>query len=217
MESAPSPPSMSVDVRAGTAVGAMWVHDDPATAATHLRVGTSRGGDAAGRPTSYVTLDSANNVAGVAALSAATLSAATLVAARCAFEIPHPTRPSTTLAHGAVHAPRCDLIYRGTKRLVAGRAAVDIDAECTRALACAMTPGTFAALCADDAAVFLQNTDGFDRVRGRVAGATLTIECERATCEDAISWMVVAERKDAAVQSWDRAASGRLVTERYVI
>mgnify|MGYP003652844661 CR=1 FL=1 len=72
--------------------------------------------------------------------------------------------------------------------LVAGRATVNID-EVT-----GMTEGTFEALCGD-VQCLTSNETGFDQVRGTVLANILAIECESAS-SDAVSWMVIGERKD---------------------
>lgn len=131
------------------------------------------------------------------------------------FDIPHPLHPGTNrrLVHSFVEGPRCDLIYRGIARLQQGRCVVDLNKECVHSPESVMEDGTFEALCANPQ-YYLQNMDGFDRVRATISGATLTIVCENPTSMDQISWMVVAERKDANVKKWERTnADGFLITE----
>ena len=131
------------------------------------------------------------------------------------FDIEHPLYPNTQkrLCHSFVEGPRCDLIYRGSKTLVAGQAIIDINKECTFRPEDAMDHGTFEALCANPD-VFLQNRTGFARVIGSVTAGTLTITCESASSSDTISWMVVAERKDSFIKKWERTdVDGYLITQ----
>ena len=130
------------------------------------------------------------------------------------FDIAHPLHPDTNkrLVHSFIEGPRCDLIYRGKTTLVDGSAVVNIDKECTHSPECAMDDGTFEALC-DNPQVFLQNNKTFDRVRGVVSGATLTITCESQAAVE-IEWMVIAERADPFIKQWDRTnPDGYLVTQ----
>ncbi len=130
------------------------------------------------------------------------------------FDIGHPLYPDTNkrLVHSFIEGPRCDLIYRGKTTLVNGTAVVNIDKECTQSPECAMDEGTFEALC-DNPQIFLQNNQTFDRVRGVIAGATLTITCETPAAVE-IEWMVIAERADPFIKQWDRTnPDGYLVTQ----
>ena len=107
------------------------------------------------------------------------------------FKIDHPL-PALNETHNLIHSfiegPQADLIYRGTADLVDGSATVDLD-EAAR-----MTAGTWVLLCRD-AQCYTTNETGWHHVRGTVSGSTLTIDCEEE-CDDTVSWMVVAERKD---------------------
>ena len=111
------------------------------------------------------------------------------------FKIDHPL-PAKTDTHHLVHSfaesPETLLIYRGTVDLVDGTAEVDLDT------AAGMTSGTWILLCRDEQC-FTSNETGWFHVRGSVAGSTLTIDCEEATCTDTVSWMVVANRKDTHI------------------
>ena len=130
------------------------------------------------------------------------------------FDIEHPLYISTNkrLVHSFIEGPRCDLIYRGKTTLVDGSAVVNIDKECTQSPECAMDEGTFEALC-DNPQVFLQNNKTFDRVRGVVMGATLTITCESQAAVE-IEWMVIAERADPFIKQWNRTnPDGYLITQ----
>lgn len=113
------------------------------------------------------------------------------------FLIDHPTDPyNRNLRHGFVEAPRYDLIYRGTVRLVNGRATVDIDAASN------MSTGTFAALTTNAVVTSLQNQDGFARLKpDAINGGTFEIICEDENCTDRVSWVVIAERNDPFVKS----------------
>jgi hypothetical protein len=131
------------------------------------------------------------------------------------FDIAHPLYPETSkrLVHSFIEGPRCDLIYRGRTSLVNGSAVVNIDKECTHSPECAMDEGTFEALCGN-AECFLQNKSGFGRVIGSISGATLTITAEHADCNDMIVWMVIAERIDPFIKTWDRTnPDGYLITQ----
>jgi len=117
------------------------------------------------------------------------------------------------LVHSCIEGPRIDLIYRGTKTLVAGQAIIDINRECTYRPENAMDHGTFEALCANPQ-FFLQNMSGFARITGSITSGTLTITSEDPTSMDTISWMVVAERKDVHVlDAAHTDADGYLITQ----
>ena len=115
------------------------------------------------------------------------------------FQIPHPILPNTDLVHSFIEGPRADLIYRGRKRLVGGIATVDLNRESTSNGA-TMVAGTFEALCAHPQ-VFVTNNETWDRVRGSVDGAILTVIAESPTADCWIDWMVVAERKDTTIKT----------------
>jgi hypothetical protein len=112
-----------------------------------------------------------------------------------AFNIEHPVLENERLVHSCIEGPRIDLIYRGTVKLVDGTARVNIDSDSTTY---PMTQGTFVGLCIN-AQYFLQNSDSFDRVIGKLDGNILKITCENKSSTDVISWMVIAERCDAAL------------------
>jgi hypothetical protein len=129
------------------------------------------------------------------------------------FDIIHPLNSQKRLIHSFVEAPRTDLIYRNRVQLVNGRATVNIDTDSTENGE-QMTPGTFEALCRNPQ-IYLQNNESWDKVRGSIQGATLTIECESATSNVWIDWLVIAERKDKVIQDWDRTnKDGYLILER---
>ncbi len=128
------------------------------------------------------------------------------------FLIDHPLDPfNRNLRHGFVEAPRYDLIYRGTVQLENGRATVDIDAASN------MTSGTFTALTTNAVVTSLQNQDGFARLKpGPIGGGSFEIICEDETCNDLVSWVVIAERNDPFVKSdldQNTDGDGRFVPE----
>jgi hypothetical protein len=127
------------------------------------------------------------------------------------FTIKHPIDPSKKLIHASVEAPRSDLAYSGTVRLVQGRAVVDIDtASCPNS---PMTKGTFEALTRNPR-VYLQNNDGWTSVKGKVVGGKLEIEAQNRGSSDEIHWLVMAERKDEGiVKSMTTNDDGYLMTE----
>ena len=61
--------------------------------------------------------------------------------------------------------PRCDLIYRGTVRLINGTAIVNLDKDCVHKPESSIDEGTFIALCANHVK-YLHNNESFDRVIG---------------------------------------------------
>ena len=129
------------------------------------------------------------------------------------FKIDHPVLADKKLVHASIEGPRCDLVYRGSVKLQNGTSTIDIERDCVSNPECAMSPGTFDALCRN-VAFYLQNQDSFDRVRGSVSGATLTIVCENEQSCDTVYWMVVGERNDYAIRHSDTTNSdGYLVTE----
>jgi hypothetical protein len=132
------------------------------------------------------------------------------------FDIQHPLYSIDTnkrLYHAAIEGPRADLIYRGVTVLVNGFATVNIDRECTYLPECAMTQGTFWALCVNPQ-VFLQNNDSFDRVIGTIENGVIRITCENPLSNAKINWMVIGERHDKDVNISGRTNDdGFLITE----
>ena len=114
------------------------------------------------------------------------------------FNIIHPLSDSKRLVFCAIEGPRCDLIYRGRVALTNGTTTVHLDTQSTADGTNGMTPGTFSAL-ARNPQVYLQNNDTFDAVKGTVQGGTLTIRSANPDATATIDWMVMAERKDAAM------------------
>ena len=165
---------LNIDSNAdGTAEAFLWGKD---------RTGTSGG-------TQLMSLTEAGALAVSGALSKGSGS----------FLIDHPLpalADTHRLVHSFIEGPRADLIYRATVDLVDGSATVDLD------VAAGMSVGTWVLLCRDEQ-VFTTNETGWFHVRGSVAGSTLTIDCEEATCTDTVSWMVVAERQDQHILDTD--------------
>ena len=118
------------------------------------------------------------------------------------------------LFRSSIEGPRCDLVYRGRKALVNGMCVVDLNKESTHRLESAMDDGTFEALCANPV-WYIQNNQTFDRVKGNLSGALLTIECENPESDVAVEWMVIAERKDESIKQCGHTDSnGYLITQR---
>ena len=126
------------------------------------------------------------------------------------FRIPHPLSSLTgtkDLVHAAVEGPRADLIYRDKVDLVGGTATINIDTVA------GMTEGTFAVL-TKNAQCFTTNETGWTNVKGSISGNELTITAQDNSCTDTISWMVVAQRKDANIISASATDSnGDLILE----
>jgi hypothetical protein len=129
------------------------------------------------------------------------------------FDIKHPTLLEKRLVHSFIEGPRCDLIYRGTKKLVDGKVDINLDKECTNKIENSMTEGTFITLCVNPVK-YLHNNSSFSRVIGSISGNILTITCEDPQSSDTIDWMVIAERKDTFIKEWNRTdGDGELITE----
>jgi hypothetical protein len=111
------------------------------------------------------------------------------------FEIDHPLDPANKdLRHAFAESPRFLLIYDGEATLAAGQAVVDIDQSS------GMSNGTFAAL-TRKARVFLQNKDGFTRVKhSPIVNGQFTIIAEDSNCEDTVAWSVQCERQDVYIR-----------------
>jgi hypothetical protein len=126
------------------------------------------------------------------------------------FRIDHPLpekEATHQLVHSFIEGPQIDLIYRGKAKLVNGTAQINIDEKF------GMTAGTFVALCRDTQC-FTSNEEGWHCVRGSVADAVLTIECEDATCTDTVSWMVIGERHDKHIMNTDWTdENGKIILE----
>lgn len=109
------------------------------------------------------------------------------------FRIQHPVLPEKDLVHCAIESPQPDLIYRGTGSLQNGSAEISIDESCN------MSPGTFDALVRNHQ-VFLQNDDGWDRLKGYVSQGKVYVECENPESNDEFSWLVVGTRNDVTLE-----------------
>jgi hypothetical protein len=131
------------------------------------------------------------------------------------FKIEHPLRLNKWLYHGCLEGPRFDNIYRGKKLITEGKAEIDIDMECNTTGG--MTKGTFPIL-NTNTQLFLRNNQTYDRVKGKINGSTISIECENATDEIEIDWMVVGERHDEHVINTPLTDSdGNLICEHEIV
>ena len=126
------------------------------------------------------------------------------------FIIENPLDSKKVLIHTCIESSRADLHYSGRVKLDKGKARVVIDVEsCENS---PMTIGTFEKLTRNPR-VYLQNNSSFSRVKGRVVGGDLIIECEDKS-NDEIDWIVIAERNDTDFKKSKMANSkGRLITE----
>jgi len=139
--------------------------------------------------------------------------AGTLTKGAGTFDITHPVSEEKRLRHSFVEGPRFDNIYRNKVRLSNGKASVDLDVDCVSPGGQTMTPGTWEKLNRNPD-IFLQNLEGWSRLRGKINGSTLEIECEDENCTDLISWMVVAERQDDFIVNAEMSDDeGRLILE----
>ncbi len=137
----------------------------------------------------------------------------TLSKASGSFDITHPLEEEKRLRHSFVESPRYDNIYRNKVRLTKGKATVNLDTDCVSPGGQTMTPGTWEKLNRNPD-IFLQNLEGWSRLKGKITGSTLEIKCEDENCMDLISWMVVAERQDEHVMNSDMSDDeGRLILE----
>ena len=128
------------------------------------------------------------------------------------FEIDHPADPNNyDLRHCATEAPEMLVEYRGTVRLVNGRAAVNVEEYF------GVMTDTFSNLWADAWVMSLQNQDGFARLRpSRVNGVVFDIVCEDEASSDLVTWLVMARRNDPYVRWKDcnfTDDEGRLIIE----
>lgn len=129
------------------------------------------------------------------------------------FDINHPVSEEKRLRHSFVEGPRFDNIYRNKVRLSNGKASVDLDIDCVSPGGQTMTPGTWEKLNRNPD-IFLQNLEGWSRLKGKINGSILEIECEDENCTDLISWMVVAERQDDFIVNTEISDDeGRLILE----
>ena len=129
------------------------------------------------------------------------------------FDITHPLEEEKRLRHSFIEGPRYDNIYRNKVRLSEGKASIDLDIDCVSPGGQTMTPGTWEKLNRNPD-IFLQNLEGWSRLKGKINGSILEIECEDENCTDLISWMVVAERQDDHVINSNMSDDeGRLILE----
>jgi hypothetical protein len=151
------------------------------------------------------------HVVGTAYVSSTLHVGGALSKASGSFMIDHPLpemKETHNLYHSFIEGPRADLIYRGTVRLLNGRATINIDATSS------MTSGTFEAL-NRDVQSFTSNESDWDPVRSSVVGNVLTIECQNPTSTALISWMVIGERNDKHMYDTDWTdENGRVVPEQ---
>ena len=137
----------------------------------------------------------------------------TLTKGSGSFDIVHPLEEEKRLRHSFIEGPRYDNIYRNKVRLTKGKATVNLDTDCVSPGGQIMTPGTWEKLNRNPD-IFLQNLEGWSRLRGKITGSTLEIECEDENCTDLVSWMVVAERQDEHVINSNMSDDdGRLILE----
>ena len=121
------------------------------------------------------------------------------------FRIKHPVLKDKDLLHSCIEGPRADLIYRGVHKLGSGPVNLDKTAN--------MTEGTFVAL-VRDVQVFVTNNKSWEKVRGRVEGNLLHIECENSESSVEVDWMVVGERNDETYLNSELVDSnGKFITE----
>jgi len=122
------------------------------------------------------------------------------------FKIEHPVLEGKDLLHTSVEAPQADLIYRG--KFTLGGDPVNLDTNSN------IAEGTFVKL-VKDVQVFVQNNQGWDRVKGRVEGNLLYIDCENPDCTDEVDWMVIGERNDDCYKNCSSTdENGNFITEK---
>ena len=203
-----------VNIKSGSAGGAdlNW-RTGTSVRWTLNKGGTETGGDAGSDLTMYRYSDAGGYLGTAFTINRSTGAFAVtgaLSKGSGSFRIDHPL-PAKEATHQLVHSfiegPQVDLIYRGKVALVNGAAQVNIDEKF------GMTAGTFVALCRDTQC-FTSNEQGWNRVRGAVNGAVLTIECEDTTCTDTVSWMVIGERHDKHIMNTDWTdENGKVILE----
>jgi hypothetical protein len=106
------------------------------------------------------------------------------------FIIDHPTDPDRYLVHATLEGPEGAVFYRGSARLVNGRAEVSL-------------PPYFESLTdATDRTVLLTNVDGFDRIAvelqegKKIADGRFVVVSDNANSNQQFDWEVKAVRKD---------------------
>jgi hypothetical protein len=127
------------------------------------------------------------------------------------FMINHPLNNNKMLYHGCVEGPRFDNIYRGKTMIMNGICEVNIDMECNTTGG--MTQGTFVRLNTNPQ-LFLRNNMSFDKVKGKINGNIIKIECENTIDEIEVEWLVIGERCDRhVIDTRITNAEGRLICE----
>ena len=130
------------------------------------------------------------------------------------FKIDHPVDPDNKfLYHSFIEGPRIDLVYRGVAKLINGTAIIDLNKDSSVA---GMMDGTFEALTQNAVVTSLHNQNGFARVRSeKITGAKFKIVSEESASTDEVAWVVMAERADKFIKTWDVTdANGRMVPEQ---
>ena len=123
------------------------------------------------------------------------------------FAIEHPLKPNYKLRHTCIETPGLATMYSGHSQLLNGSLEVNLD-EIFQ-----LSEGTFSAL-NEETYAFTSNESGYDEVKGKVEGNILTIECENATSEDKVSWIIFGKRNDEYVkQAHLLDASGNYIAE----
>ena len=123
------------------------------------------------------------------------------------FKIDHPLDDTKYLMHSVIESPKADNIYRGKVELINGCAEINLDTISN------MMEGTWVKL-NRDTQFFLQNMEGWSKVKGEVIENKLFIYCEDTNSTDLISYMVIGERQDDAIkQSYYTDNEGHFITE----
>lgn len=138
--------------------------------------------------------------------------AGTLSAGTKPFSIAHPLpelSKTKNLVHMAVESAKSDLIYRGKVQLSNGKAEINLDK------AGRMTEGTLSHLVdLDNGEAWIQNKTSFAPCQGSISGNKLIINCQDASSDDMVSWLVMLERIDKTVRESGLCdEDGRLICE----
>ena len=176
-----------------------------------IRAGTGWALKCEGNDSAGVIVTSIGNLTNAFESPSFTVSAGGVVTGNSKnFKIKHPLeskKDDNYLVHCSLEAPQSDLVYRGKVTLVGGTATVNIDT------AAGMSEGTFVLLC-NDVQSFTTNETDYKSTKSSISGNILTITCENASSIATISWMVIGERKDAALISSDITdENGKLIVE----
>jgi hypothetical protein len=131
------------------------------------------------------------------------------------FKIKHPLKLDKWLYHGCVESPRFDNIYRGRKYCINGYCEVNIDKECNTTNG--MTEGTFVLL-NTNYQLYLQNTQGFDNLKGSIIDGKIIVFCENITEKIEFEWLVIGERQDNnIINSKITNSKGSLICEHIIM